>query len=104
MGMQKLSHWLLDAGWFCALGTSERLRLDGKEASYVKRGTANTWDHNNGVYVIYDETRCPWIARTDDAMGADIFSAIGEFKLRRGAYVPHSNDGGHFVIDVMSRL
>ena len=94
----KLSHKLIDLGFFSVLGTIEHAG-GGRDGFLVKRGTPNTCDYNNGVSVIYDETGRPWIFR--GSLGSDM---VTSFNLKRGAHVPHSNDGGHFVHEVLARL
>ena len=43
----KLSHVLLDTGWFCALGTSEHPGAMRGEGHLVPLGTPFTHDYNN---------------------------------------------------------
>ncbi len=102
----KLSHELIDLGFFSALGTSEHPGGMKGEGVYVKRRSPNTYDSNNGVIVIYDENGRPWIIRdyNDLILGNRILKVIHEHDLKRGAYVPHSNDGGHFVDKVLPNL
>jgi hypothetical protein len=108
---RQLSHTLLDAGCFSALGTTEREGLSGRQT--VGRRTPLTYDFNNGVGVIYDENGWPWIFRSsqlDEVKGgglnmAQIIAAIvADFPLMHGAYVPHSNDGGYFIRVVVPAL
>ena len=109
----KLSHKLLDLGFFSALGTSEHPGMR-KEGVPVKRGRPNTYDSNNGVMVVYDEDGRPWIKSNDlQAKGFKIDSQgyhgtfadmIQKHDLQRGAIVPHSNDGGYFVQKVIPTL
>jgi hypothetical protein len=101
MGMSKLSHVLLDFGFFSALGTSER-GLPPEEA-LVKRGTPNTFDSNNGVTVVYDEEGRPWIMH-HTCVTDEVWNALQEYSLKCGANVPHSNDGGHFMHEVVLTL
>ncbi len=66
----------------------------------VRAGEPRCTDYNNGVSVIYDERGRPWIKRGDvdlHEFGLNPFS-------NRGAHVPHSNDGGNFVRNVMPGL
>lgn len=104
--MGKLSHNLLDLGFFSALGTSEHPG-HCQEEQHVKRGTPFTYDHNNGVAVVYDEDGRPWIKPvrdfTDEVRTA-VWTLLDEFKIKQGAYVPHSNDSGHFVRTVLPTL
>lgn len=108
--MGKLSHTLLDLGFFCALGTTERASLE--RGGIVHRGTPFTLDHNNGVTVIHDEDGRPWIIRNDQLVEDEQASELGkrfkemcnQFPIKRGACVPHSNDGGHFIRTVLPTL
>ncbi len=107
----KLSHKLLDFGFFSALGTSQTrcfgVTTETDEELRVKRGKPNTYDSNNGVTVVYDEDGRPWIIRSShiDKVGMDsLHIAAGEYNMKRGAYVPHSNDGGTFVNEVLPKL
>ena len=97
MGEIKLSHALLDAGFFSALGTTER---PGGNETLVVKGTRYTYENNNGIAVVYDEEGRPWVTCTSN----DKWKAFFNERLRRGAYVPHSNDGGHFVRTVIPTL
>lgn len=97
----KLSHTLLDLGFFSALGTIEH---DAGRPDHVPRGKDNTFDSNNGVTVVYDEVGRPWIIQTS-RFTAEVSTALNrEFSLQRGAYVPHSNDGGHFVREIVAKF
>lgn len=105
---RKLSHVLLDLGLFCALGTTER---SGVELKLVKKGMPYTTDTNNGVSVVYDEAGRPWVMRLQEAgslgyPGKEIQACLDENgkELKRGAYVPHSNDGGHFMREVLPMI
>lgn len=98
----KLSHNLIDLGFFSILGTSEHPAMC-KEEKHVKRGTPHTYDSNNGVMVIYDEEGRPWLIR-NGLVEKEAQSLIDLYHLQHGAYVPHSNDGGRFVHEVMSKL
>ncbi|MFA5744620.1 MAG: hypothetical protein WC887_00135 [Candidatus Paceibacterota bacterium] len=100
MGERKLSHELMDFGFFSALGTSEHSGCS-KEETHVKRGRPYTHDSNNGVVVVYDEEGRPWIICNPLGFNNILQSYPME---RRGAYVPHSNDGGYFVHEVMDKM
>ena len=106
MGSQQLSHKLIDLGFFWALGTSERPGMT-EQANHVLRGIPFTYDMNNGVTVVYDEKGRPWI-RTwgEDSKIATMFfeEVVSTHSLERGAYVPHSNDGGWFVREIIPIL
>jgi len=101
MEIRKLSHVLIDLGFFSALGTHQS--CSDVSANTVKRGQPNTQDHNNGVLVVYDEEGRPWIMVLSK-FNRDARQALSGFNLTQGAYVPHSNDGGHFVHEVMAEL
>jgi len=105
----KLSHKLLELGFFSALGTSEHPGLAtgvAVRACHVRRKKPNTWDSNNGVTVVYDELGRPWIIRRENTFKIVDFGAmiIHAYNLERGAYVPHSNDGGWFITEVIPGL
>ncbi len=88
----KLSVCLCRAGFVSVYGTVEKV---GDKMQEVCLGDPYTWDTNNGITVVYDEFGSPWIRRP--TISLDKF-ANGKFEndLLRGAYVPHSNDGGKF--------
>ena len=96
----KLSHVLIDNGFFSALGTTES---HGGGNSLVKRGNPNTQDNNNGVLVVYDEVGRPWIIPTSNFTDEVALNFRFE-SLVRGAHVPHSNDGGYFVKRILPML
>ena len=103
---KKLSYELLDLGFFSALGTSEHPGYH-KEEVFVKRGTPNTHDSNNGVTVVCDEAGRPWIINNrdiTDKIADDLRALLIVCDVKCGAYVPHSNDGGRFVLQVMAKL
>jgi len=100
---RKLSHVLLDIGFFSALGTSEHPGGQ-KEGVHVKRGTPLTYDSNNGTVVVYDEEGRPWITRFSSEIGNICEDLRRSFSLQHGAFVPHSNDGGNFVRNVIPNL
>jgi hypothetical protein len=114
----KLSPELIDLGFFSVLGTSEHLG-NRDEESYVKHGEAYTYDYNNGVTVVYDEEGRPWIIPEncyrkhwknlrEEIDYSETAKEFGElrfmYNLQHGAYVPHSNDGGRFVQEVIPSL
>ena len=91
MGM-RLSQRLLERDLLPVYGTTEKL---AKQQRFVPVGQPYTWDTNNGILVIYDERGWPWIKRGSDSL--DTAELFGGEPNTRGAYVPHSNDGGEFV-------
>jgi len=103
MGDKKLSHKMIDLGFFSALGTIEHVGGNSGEGRYIRLGTPNTYDLNNGVAVVYDEVGRPWIMNGLH-LPREIDDIISQHSLVRGAYVPHSNDGGRFVLKTMPRL
>jgi hypothetical protein len=102
----KLSHELLDRGFFSALGTSEHPGAAYGPGVLVVRGTPYTFDHNNGTTVVYDEVGRPWIKKTDGMESERLRKWANEnrVELKYGAYVPHSNDGGCFMSEVVGKL
>ena len=104
--MGKLSITLLEMGFFSALGTTEHPGGMAVESHYVRRGRPNTWDSNNGVTVVYDELGKPWITRRGREISNHEFDEkiLFAYNPKRGAYVPHSNDGGQFVQEVILTL
>jgi hypothetical protein len=102
---QKLSHVVLDIGFFCALGTKERCHKTSDEVNErcVQRKTPNTWSSNNGVMVVYDEVGRPWIM-DHSQVTEEVQEKLRSFSLTQGAYVPHSNDGGNFVRNVVLKF
>ena len=101
----KISNELLDQGFFSALGTTEHAGGDGR-GHIVKRDKPFTWDYNNGVTAVYDEEGRPWIKLGYGwSGGRAILHITGcEKHLVRGAHVPHSNDGGEFIREVLPKL
>lgn len=80
----------------------------------VRLGTPYTYDMNMGVICVYDEKGWPWVIK--HRMLGMYVSAKGrfgnafedafleKFDLKRGAYVPHSNDGGRFLGELIPGL
>jgi len=82
-------------GFYPVYGTLEKVNGMTRR---VKKGTPLTWDINNGVIVVYVEDGFPWICHTSKAPPKLIEGvAAAESQMIRGAYVPHSSDGGNFV-------
>lgn len=102
---KKLSHTLIDLGFFCAFGTTERPGLH-PEGFLVKKGTPCTWDSNNGVVCVYDEDGRPWVTlnRKIQDISMDFAVLQRTYNIRRGAPVPHSNDGGQFMLYILPTL
>lgn len=103
---KKLSHLLMELGFFSALGTVEFNRVSPDDYDFIKRGTRFTYGSNNGVTAIYDEDGRPWIIRNEMAqhVAQELAVARRDYNLRIGAYVPHSNDGGNFVRAILPSL
>ena len=102
---RKLSHVLIDLDFFPALGTIELSGNGILPGIPVCLGTPNTWDVNNGVVAVYDDRGRPWVILRRNLLAEDVVEKLPEeFQLRRGAYVPHSSDGGRFVNEILPRL
>ncbi|RJQ37825.1 hypothetical protein C4552_00320 [Candidatus Parcubacteria bacterium] len=101
MGCDKLSHNLLDLGFFSALGTTEHC---GGVPRQVRRRTAYRWDYNNGVAVVYDEEGRPWILPGEKFTQKIKDKLEIRLRLTQGTYVPHSNDGGSYIKRVLSEF
>lgn len=100
--MGKLSHKLIDLEFFSALGTNGYFN-GRRDETHVKRGQPNTCDYNNGVQVVYDEEGRPWILQGSKVTDA-VVAELRAYNLKHGAFVPHSNDGGRFVHEIMTKL
>lgn len=83
-------------GFRCALGTSEPT-CDGHATIKCSPNLAYRYDVNNGVLVVYDDIGAPWIAAKNEVSTEKLDELIVSYGLRLGAYVPHSNDNGHFA-------
>lgn len=104
MGQQKLSERLLEEGFFLALGSIEKPACM-EPGVLVKCGTPNTYDYNNGAWAVYDELGRPWIIYRESWHTGKMNLICELFPdLRRGAYVPHSNDGGEFMRKTLPTL
>ena len=103
--MGKLSHWLIDNGFFSALGTTEKPGMIVGNHRVVVKGIPLAWDCNNGIMVVHDEEGRPWIKRQSNVLFAQFQSIRTNFpELWRGCFVPHSNDGGYFVRKVVDEI
>lgn len=89
--------------FFMVAGTTERARGRLSE-EIVGRGTPLTWDANNGTMVVYDDNGMPWIRSRKFPLDAAEETWAKRFNLQRGAYVPHSNDGGTFKNLISEKL
>lgn len=104
----KLSDLLTGLHFFYALGTTEHVAT---KAKLVTQGKPFSFDTNNGVMVICSESGAPWIALTKRLNEHDPQKLIaGQIRgwlfaglMIRGAYVPHSNDGGRFIQRITER-
>ena len=94
-------------GFFSALGTMEYPGMV-EVGQYVKKLHPFTYDTNNGTIVVYDEQGRPWIESGRKAWVQQILDMQDQNPdlepLKHGAYVPHSNDGGYFMNEVLPRL
>ena len=97
----RLAQALLDDKFLSVYSTTEKI---GGQMRLVVRGKPHTWDQNNGISVVCDEEGRPWIKR--DPIKISIFDDAGGTgpQLIRGAHVPHSNDGGEFVRQMLDPL
>jgi hypothetical protein len=107
MGGLRLSQNLLNFGFTSVLGTIE---YPGMSAHFVHVGEPLKYDTNNGMVVVYDEEGRPWITTMDDPrleyadeLG-NFANMMRSFGVERGAYVPHSNDGGYYQREVLANL
>jgi hypothetical protein len=97
---EPLSQKLKAAGFYYALGTYENY-YDIEKNKYVsakervKKGEPYHSGYNNGVTVVYDEEGRPWV-KSGFVNTKTTFSDVSKLRFD-GAYVPHSNDGGHFM-------
>jgi len=98
MGMSSLSQVLEEMGFHFALNTWQTI---GRVKCQVERGEAMTKDQNGGIVVVYDETGSPWIIHYRLLTHKKI-RKLGEFQLKRGAHVPHSNDSGKYIRTVQN--
>ena len=103
--MKKLSHELIDFGFFSVLGTLEH-SAPRKAGDFVGHRTSNTHDRNNGVKVVYDEEGRPWIISSDydQEFTEKLQKVLEEYEVKQGAYVPHSNDDGYFIHEILPKL
>ncbi len=95
-----LSKQLEDLGFFNALGTHE---TSGRR---VQKDTSCSIGYRNGVLVIYDENGEPWIMtnhhpRFREAEQAHYCRRLDSWNA---VWVPHTNDGGQFVNEVLPTL
>lgn len=105
---RKWSEVLLEMGFFSALGSMEHQCMED-ELTYVRKRTPLTYDVNNSTLVIYDEEGRPWIRTCVEGLLTEV--VVNKPKtnpdlpaLTRGAFVPHSNDGGYFMRTVLPML
>lgn len=95
----KFEEFLRVSGFKRVLGRVEE--FPGGKAT-VNAGTPMTYEINNGVMAVYDESGAPWIRYYTPQI--DRQALLSSYPVRRGAYVPFSNDGGHFVQNVLPTL
>ena len=97
MDSKTISQFLKNRGFKNVLGTFE---TDSEGIiSPVECGDPLSWDHQNDVIVIYDEKGQPWIK-----YGEIFLENFETVMLSRGAHVPHSNDEGYFVREVLPTM
>ena len=96
-----ISEWTKDvAGLFMAYGTCEK---KGPKLKCVKTGEPKTWDINQGILVVYDEKGLPWVRFATSQSHSWLERVAMSHNLEKGAYVPHSNDNGKFLLDYMEK-
>lgn len=101
---EDLRNELLELGFLMVLGTVEvsavrhfTAHVDGDgQLVLVGKGEPKHWDSNNGTTVVYDQEGYPWIKSSKffGTEGVPLTAVMRRHGLTRGAYVPHSNDGG----------
>ncbi len=89
--MGRLSETLQEQGWINVYGFNE---IEGAVQREIGDGIRLTWDFNCGVLAVFDETGRPWVRAADYVSDDEMTDLRQSFLLRRGAYVPFSNDGG----------
>ena len=99
--MGNITQKLREEGFVPVLGSLETIGM--QRQSRVEKGSSLSWDYNNGVYVVYDDAGDPWVVlgrlmRSEalDRINRTVYDETGG-NLRKGAYVPHSNDGGVWI-------
>ena len=99
--MGQLATFLIDKGFFPALGTMELYRGEHK---LVRRGAPLTQGRDQGIIALYDTRGWPWliIARKLSMrewleLNDGIYVGSDLVHFQQGAYVPHSNDKGEFM-------
>ena len=107
---KELSVSLLYWGFLPVLGAMEN---KGGKQSLITRGHPFTYDRNMGVLAVYDEDGRPWIRKYETlriSFGNRLGNAFEDkllpkfSRLKQGAYVPHSNDGGFFFEETWPKL
>ena len=92
----------LDVSWTLDMGGMTPLRNCTHENILSPVGSEHRWtlcyDTNNGTGVVYDQEGRAWITRSYNKVG-EACQALEELgiTINRGAYVPHSNDGGNMA-------
>ena len=101
-------------GFVNVLGTYEYVK---KQYQEVGKSPSMTWNRNQGVMVVVDITGAPWIKRSNEKEIADWVKAaeanpehlfgdiqVEGHRFNQHGQVPHSNDGGRFVQDVLPTI
>lgn len=89
----KLSHVLLDQGFFSILGMTENVY--GKKR-IIKKGDPYTYHQNNSTIVVCDERGIPWVHSIRVIENTDaLYQELKYFGVREAEiWVPFSNDSG----------
>lgn len=105
-----LSLALQGIGFKSVLNRTERV---GNTTRLVSAGRPYTFADDKGMVVVYDEGGKPWVGRNFQLtaeVASEIFGApYREYwtyygiPMKRGAYVPFSNDGGAWACENLPR-
>lgn len=91
---------LVNMGFKPVFNTTETFG-GNKQALVLWGHSPLSWGYNNGVAVVYDEDDRPWLKHRLTGEEMRKLHATG---MPSNAYVPHSNDGGRFVREVLPNL
>jgi hypothetical protein len=86
--LDRIEQRRLQAAGFISVPTEDGLAVF---TSHPRR-----WDDNNGVTAVWLSQNECWLAPSE-CVSRDMPKIAQSFNLKKGAYVPFSNDGGHFL-------
>lgn len=95
-----LSSTLSQLGFAQVTGTNET--VEGVAQRIIK-GDPYTYDGSGNTVVVYDEFGEAWVKLCTLTELPTCYETIFEHDLKRGAYVPHSSDGGVWIRNRFSR-